>query len=120
MAKRRSTAAEIAQVVLNSDIGETLNEGLRRIIGLTRVPPAVSDKMKGEARKAGDKIRDQMRDDPYHILGIDREADVVVVKAAYRSLTKKYHESGTEPNANMMKRVNAAYEAIMKERGVPK
>jgi curved DNA-binding protein CbpA len=76
--------------------------------------------MRGEARKMGAKIRSQMKDDPYIILGVDQGADVLVIKAAYRALTKKYHESGTNPDEKMMKRINLAYETIMKEKGEPK
>jgi hypothetical protein len=117
--KKRSVAAEITEVVLRSELGQTLNEGLRRVFGLYKAPQ-VGAKMQDEARRAGDKIRDQMRNDPYRVLGVDRQADIVVIKAAYKSLAKKYHENGTEPNADMMKRVNLAYEAIMRERGEPK
>lgn len=119
-AKKKSALAEVLEVIANSEIGHTLNEKLRGFLSLPNPPPA-DDKMRGEARKMGAKIRSQMKDDPYVILGVDQGADIVVIKAAYRALAKKYHpDSGTTPDGKMMKRINLAYEAIMKERGEPK
>jgi DnaJ-domain-containing protein 1 len=119
MAKRKSAAAEVAEIFFNSPLGQVLTEKARQLLGLSS-SINISDRMRGDARKAGDIIREKMKDDPHKILGLDPSAPTEVVKAAYRSLVKKYHEKGTNPDEKMMKRVNGAYDAIMKERGEPK
>jgi DnaJ-domain-containing protein 1 len=116
-AKKKSVIAEVIEVIANSELGHSLNEWARRGLGL---PRPVDEGMKAGARQTAENIRKWVKDDPYVILGVDHGADTEVVKAAYKALTKKYHESGTEPNEKMMKRINGAYEAIMKERGQPK
>ncbi len=63
-------------------------------------------------------VRPEREDDPYYVLGIRKDASDVVVKAAYRALTKKYHpDFGESPNQEMMARINEAFEKISKERG---
>ncbi|MBQ0000245.1 MAG: DnaJ domain-containing protein [Clostridiales bacterium] len=60
--------------------------------------------------------------DPYKILGITRDATDDEVKKAYRALSRKYHPDANINNPNkdaaeeMFKRVQQAYEQIMKER----
>lgn len=57
-----------------------------------------------------------MTEDPYKILGVDRNASEDEIKKAYKSLAKKYHPdlNGNSPEAaEMMKKVNEAYDAIM-------
>ena len=56
-----------------------------------------------------------MMDDPYKVLGVDRNASDEEIKKAYRRLAKKYHPDlnpGDETAARKMKQVNAAYEQI--------
>lgn len=61
--------------------------------------------------------------DPYQVLGITRDYTDDQVKAAYRSLARKYHpDNYTKDNpladlaTEKMKEINEAYDAIMKER----
>ena len=56
-----------------------------------------------------------MIDDPYKVLGLDRNASDEDVKRAYRALAKKYHPDlnpGDQEAARRMQEVNAAYEQI--------
>ena len=68
------------------------------------------------------------RGDPYHILGVDRQADNEAIRTAYRRLTRENHPDrlmaqGVPPEfveiANKrMAAINAAYDRIKKERGI--
>ena len=56
-----------------------------------------------------------MIDDPYKVLGVERNASDEQIKQAYRRLAKKYHPDlnpGDEAAARKMKEINAAYEQI--------
>lgn len=56
-----------------------------------------------------------MIDDPYQVLGVDRNASDEEIKKAYRRLAKKYHPDanpGDEAAARKMQQINAAYEQI--------
>ena len=56
-----------------------------------------------------------MIDDPYKVLGLDRNASDEDVKKAYRRLAKKYHPDinpGDPVAAKKMQQINAAYEQI--------
>lgn len=56
-----------------------------------------------------------MMDDPYQVLGVSRDASDEEIKQAYRRLAKQYHPDrnpGDERAAQMMQKINAAYEAI--------
>ena len=60
--------------------------------------------------------------DPYSILGVDRNASDEDIKKAYRELARKYHPDHYADNplaslaAEKMKEINEAYDAIMNER----
>ena len=56
-----------------------------------------------------------MIDDPYSVLGLTPDASDEEVKRAYRALAKKYHPDmnpGDQHAAEMMNRINAAYDEI--------
>ncbi len=63
-----------------------------------------------------------MANDPYKVLGIDRQATDEEVKKAYRELAKKYHPDNyvNTPLADLadekMKEINEAYEEIQRMR----
>lgn len=71
---------------------------------------------------AGDMI------DPYQVLGVARSADDAAIKAAWRALAKENHpdrliaqgmpEEAIELANNELAAINAAYEAICRERGI--
>lgn len=57
--------------------------------------------------------------DPYSFLGVSRDADETQIKKAYRTLSKKYHPDNNPGDARAeenFKKVQAAYEQIMKEK----
>ena len=57
-----------------------------------------------------------MIDDPYSVLGLTPDASDEEVKRAYRALAKKYHPDmnpGDAHAAEMMNKINAAYDQIM-------
>jgi preprotein translocase subunit Sec63 len=99
--------------VLNSPIGESLNDKLRQFLGLP--PQEPSPKIKEEARGVTEKIRD-MKDAPYRVLGVDPSAEEEVVKAAWRAKAKLYHPDRSGSDKKMAE-INQAYESICQERG---
>ena len=55
-------------------------------------------------------------DNPYVILGVRPEASTIVIKAAYRAMAKEKHpDAGGNPED--FKKIQEAYEEIMRQRG---
>ena len=63
-----------------------------------------------------------MNNNPYSVLGVDRNATNDEIKQAYRELVRKYHPDRYRDSdladlaSEKMKEINAAYEEIQKER----
>jgi DnaJ-class molecular chaperone len=104
---------EIISAVLNSPIGESLNDKLRQFLGLP--PQEPSPKIKEEARGVTEKIR-EMRDAPYRVLGVDPDAPDELIDKIYRTKAKYYHPDVTGSDQVMVK-LNQAYQEIKRMRG---
>lgn len=50
--------------------------------------------------------------DAYKVLQVDRQADLVVVRAAYRALARRYHPDGEQPDPKRMMALNRAYALV--------
>ena len=57
-----------------------------------------------------------MEREPHEILGVSRSAPWPEVRTAFRSLARRYHPDGSQPDAALMAAVNAAYEALEQQR----
>lgn len=58
------------------------------------------------------------KEDYYRVLGIAKDADQDAIRAAYRSLARRYHRDvGTHPDKLVMQRVNEAYDVLSDEDG---
>ena len=59
-----------------------------------------------------------MADEPdaYQILGVSPQSSLRVARAAYWRLARRFHPDGTTPDHARMTQINAAYEAIERER----
>lgn len=119
--KRQSTPVQVIDVILNSPIGSTLNDKLRQLFGL-HTPKTVDEKLKAEAREAGEKIRSRMEEDnrPYKVLGVDPAMPFEDIKTVYRALMKQYHPDGKKPNPKKATELIKAYEEICRLRNEPK
>lgn len=53
---------------------------------------------------------------PFEILGIARTADWATIRAAYRTLARRYHPDGSAPDPGRMAEVNRAYEVLERDR----
>jgi DnaJ-like protein len=53
-----------------------------------------------------------MEREPHEVLGVARSAPWQDVRAAYRTLARRYHPDGTAPDARRMAAANEAYEAL--------
>ena len=57
---------------------------------------------------------------PYVVLGVNPDCPDFVLKAAYKVTMKECHPDTYKPDSDKAAKVNNAYEAICKERGIPK
>jgi curved DNA-binding protein CbpA len=57
-------------------------------------------------------LQSQDAKDPYQVLQVDACAEMVVIKAAYRALARRYHPDGDTPDHHRMAALNAAYEVL--------
>ena len=60
----------------------------------------------------------QALNDPYFVLGLPSDATIDQVKARYRQLASIFHPDKEGGYVEAMKKVNAAYQEILKDRGV--
>jgi DnaJ-domain-containing protein 1 len=116
--KRHSIPAEIVDAVLNSPIGESLNQKIRQIMSLPQQQRQESSgSIRSEARNVADKIKaDRLKNDPYKVLGVDRSMTMDDISTVYKALMKKYHPDGTHPDKVKAQELNKAFEQIQKER----
>lgn len=114
--KKRTTVAEIAEVILNSPFAHTLDEKLRVSLGLSS--RQVTERMRQEAREATEKIRNAMN--PYRILGVSPDLPFEDIKAIYLTLMKRYHPDGKNPDPKRAAEINRAWVEICRLRGQPK
>jgi curved DNA-binding protein CbpA len=52
------------------------------------------------------------RGDPYRVLQVDPAADVIVIRAAFRALARRYHPDGDAPDEVRMAAINRAYSLL--------
>lgn len=50
--------------------------------------------------------------DPYKVLQVDPTAELLVIKAAYRALARRYHADGQAPDFERMAELNQAYNVL--------
>jgi len=50
--------------------------------------------------------------DPYQVLQVDQHAELIVIKAAYRALARRYHADGEAPDFERMAELNLAYNIL--------
>ncbi|HEX4897145.1 MAG TPA: DnaJ domain-containing protein, partial [Candidatus Limnocylindrales bacterium] len=53
--------------------------------------------------------------DAYEVLQVNRAAAWPEIRAAYRTLVRRYHPDCPTPNTTRMKEINAAYERVERE-----
>ena len=58
--------------------------------------------------------------DPYTVLGLPRNATARQIKSRYTQLSKVFHPDLEGGHNEAMKRLNSAYEEILRERGLRK
>lgn len=61
-----------------------------------------------------------MRTGPYRVLGVSRFASNEELKKTYHRLMRQYHPDRLSAASQHAHAINAAYEAIMKQRGLKK
>lgn len=113
--KRRSVPGEIIDILLNSPVGQSLDDKVRQII---RLPPREAPaKIRAEARGTAEKIKREMEaNSPYKALGVDPAAPEEVIRAAYRARSRKAHPDAGGSNQKMAE-INAAFAEICRKRG---
>ena len=102
---------------LSSPLGQSINDAARLALGLP--PVSTVEKIATEGKESAGSVRDRMNQDrnsPYKVLGVDREADQLVVKAAWKALAKRYHPDNKGGDAEKMKAIDNAYAQICDER----
>jgi hypothetical protein len=57
---------------------------------------------------------------PYIVLGINPDAPDIVLRASYKAMIRDCHPDTSKPDTDKAARINVAYEAICKQRGIPK
>jgi molecular chaperone DnaJ len=57
--------------------------------------------------------------EPHEILGVVQNAAWVDVRSAYLTLARQYHPDGTTPDGPRMAEINAAYDALERDRRMP-
>jgi DnaJ-domain-containing protein 1 len=108
-------ALRTADDICKLTTGRRLNEVVARTIEL--FGQDFINKQSNDQANAAELLELKM---PYIILGINPEAPDVVVRAAYRAMMKDCHPDTQNPDTEKASRINTAYEAICKQRGIPK
>lgn len=92
-----------------------MDEFARRQLGLP--PITAKEKMAAEGKASAEGIKERMAQDSYKVLGVDKEAEEQVVKAAYRAKARLFHPDKPGGSNEKMTKINEAYHKVCAEKG---
>jgi hypothetical protein len=93
---------------LSASIGDEVVRTPPAVVTLDRTDPTVAELVSVVLARL-----DVGRQPPHEILGVAKDADEEVVKAAARQLKKKYHPDGAEPDQERFQAVVRAEEDLL-------
>jgi hypothetical protein len=111
--RRQQDAEERAEE--EAERRERLEEERRTRAARRRSRYTSSRRTQENASSEEDDDEDEDRENPYEVLGVRSDAPDEVIKAAYKAQAKRFHSDLGGDDAGM-KRVNAAFEAIRRQR----
>lgn len=101
-----------------SSILKELDEISRTLTG--RDIPSWTKQVWEELRRAkpAEELRETEVDNSYVTLGLDPSCIPSDIVSRYRTLAKKYHPDGTEPDVQKFKQIQEAYEELCRQRNI--